>query len=60
MAKDSKSLMVQGTSSHVGKSVAVAAICRILKQDGYSVCPFKSQNMALNSGAGRTGRSMWP
>jgi len=49
MAKDSKSLMIQGTSSHVGKSVTVAAICRILKQDGYSVCPFKSQNMALNS-----------
>ncbi len=49
MAKDSKSLMIQGTSSHVGKSVATAAICRILKQDGYSVCPFKSQNMALNS-----------
>jgi len=45
----SKSIMIQGTSSHVGKSVAVAAICRILVQDGYNVCPFKSQNMALNS-----------
>jgi len=44
-----KAIMIQGTGSHVGKSVAVAAICRILAADGYSVCPFKSQNMALNS-----------
>ncbi|MFO7928601.1 MAG: cobyric acid synthase, partial [Candidatus Humimicrobiaceae bacterium] len=53
-----KSIMVQGTGSHVGKSVAVAAICRILKQDGYSVCPFKSQNMALNSFATSSGGEM--
>ena len=58
MALDSKSLMIQGTSSHVGKSVAVAAICRILKQDGYSVCPFKSQNMALNSFVTASGGEM--
>ncbi|MES0342380.1 MAG: cobyric acid synthase, partial [Candidatus Humimicrobiaceae bacterium] len=58
MATDSKSLMVQGTSSHVGKSVTVAAICRILKQDGYSVCPFKSQNMALNSFVTASGGEM--
>jgi len=58
MAKDSKSLMIQGTSSHVGKSVAVAAICRILKQDGYSICPFKSQNMALNSFITASGGEM--
>jgi len=53
-----KSIMMQGTSSHVGKSVAVTAICRILVQDGYSVCPFKSQNMALNSFVTSSGGEM--
>lgn len=44
-----KALMIQGTCSNAGKSLLVAAICRILMQDGYRVAPFKSQNMALNS-----------
>jgi adenosylcobyric acid synthase len=44
-----QSLMIVGTASHVGKSVVTTALCRILRQDGFRVAPFKSQNMALNS-----------
>lgn len=52
------SLMIQGTASDVGKSVLVAGFCRIFSQDGYHCAPFKSQNMALNSGITRDGKEM--
>ncbi len=53
-----KTIMVLGTCSNAGKSVLTAGICRILKQDGYKVAPFKAQNMALNSYITKDGMEM--
>lgn len=56
--KSTPAVMFQGTGSNVGKSVLAAAFCRILLQDGFSVAPFKSQNMSLNSFVTREGGEM--
>lgn len=53
-----KAIMLQGTSSHVGKSILTTALCRIFRQDGNKVTPFKAQNMALNSYVTKTGGEM--
>ncbi|MBF0779527.1 MULTISPECIES: cobyric acid synthase [unclassified Granulicatella] len=53
-----KSVMIQGTASDAGKSIIVAGLCRLFKQDGLKVVPFKSQNMALNSFITKTGDEM--
>ena len=53
-----KAIMLQGTASNAGKSLLAAGLCRIFKQDGYKVAPFKSQNMALNSAITPDGLEM--
>ena len=58
MRRKHKNIMLLGTGSNVGKSIINAGFCRIFYQDGYSVVPFKSQNMALNSFITKDGKEM--
>ncbi|EAA7679034.1 cobyric acid synthase [Salmonella enterica subsp. houtenae] len=53
-----QAVMLQGTASDAGKSMLAADLCRIFYQDGLRTAPFKSQNMALNSGITPDGKEM--
>ena len=53
-----KNLMVLGTASSAGKSLITTALCKIFYEKGYSVTPFKSQNMSLNSFVTEDGKEM--
>ena len=44
-----KSIMIQGAGSNVGKSMLVAGIARAARARGMSVAPFKPQNMSNNA-----------
>ena len=56
--KKGKAIMVLGATSDAGKSVTAMSLCRILSDLGYSVCPFKSQNMSLNAKPTKDGHEI--
>jgi cobyric acid synthase len=53
-------IMVQGVSSDVGKSLIATALCRWLRRRGALVVPFKAQNMSNNAGSWTAARSAPP
>ena len=53
-----KAIMIQGTASGVGKTILTLALCRIFKQDGHSVSPFKAQNMTTNTCVTKPGHEI--